>query len=56
MKSILDRSFVYTPSKDHQGDPTYLLRKFKKIRAEQAKNRAEAVEKVQPITRKTKGT
>jgi hypothetical protein len=47
MKSVLDKSFRYTPVKD-QG-PDYLKRKFDKIRREQ---KAEAEAKVRQFPKK----
>lgn len=53
MKSILDRSFQYTPSRVHEGNPTYLLDKFRKMIKEQQRNAKERDEKVQPMKRKS---
>lgn len=52
LKSLLDPSFKYTPAKEHEGDPTYLLRKFRRMQREAKENAAEAAVKVEPIKRK----
>jgi len=46
MKSILDRSFKYTPAAK-----TDISRLFKRIRREQEQNAKEAQSKVEPIKR-----
>lgn len=52
MKSILDRSFKYVPSKDQTAD--YLRSRFDEIRAQMAANKAEAETKVSTIKPKLK--
>lgn len=51
-RSILDKAFVYTKAREHQGDPTYLLRKFRRMQREAKENQAEAKAKVQTIHRR----
>lgn len=55
MRSILDKSFVYVPAKAHEGDPTYLLRKFRKIVREQKAIASEQSLKITQIKKGAKG-
>lgn len=52
MRSLLDKDFVYVPSKDH--GPDYMQRKmefYRKIEEARAKEKAEKVSEIKPRIR-----
>jgi hypothetical protein len=51
-RSILSKDFAYTPARAHEGDPQYLLRKFRRIQREQKANETQAAQVVRQIKRK----